>query len=272
MSKKIYFLYIFFFSFFASNFVKAMEVKKESDLKHTYFVQAPFNMAIIDNIQRKLALKIDNIFQEIENEEGIDLKPKENIALFFFKKRAAITVYYVNDMYVNAEPFLFSSLDTLKNIPVPKDVTVSSKFDFFGEPKEDLIAIIDLVVKIDDPSEGLLLFNKETKNAVHNANEQYQGIYHIDMYDIAKSEKYSYLPHLTLGHLRPNYIRHLINDSSRAKGIIERIKQGIIEAASQVLSELSLEDKKVFFDKLSIYDLQKRIYVHDTLLTTYNKL
>jgi len=233
--------------------------------KHTYFVQAPFDVAIIENVQQKMDSIIKNIIHEVEKKEGIDLTPKENVALFFFKKRAAITTYYVNDMFINGESFLFSSLNALKNKIASRNATISSIVDFFGEQKEDLMALIDLVVKIDDPEKGLFQLNLETKSAVHNANEQYKNRYKIDMYDVAKSEKYPYLPHLTLGHLRANYIKHLI-DAPNAEEIVERIKQRILQAASQVLSELSTEERKIIFSKLSVYDLKKRVYIYDVLL------
>jgi hypothetical protein len=233
----------------------------EDKTKHTYFIQAPFDERIVSQIQENMSSTINNII-----EEEAQVKLDKDVPLFFFKKRAAITVYYVNDMYVNAEPILFSSLEAMENIPAPQNVSISSKVDFFGEPKEDLMALIDLVVQIDDPDGGLFLFNNEAKELVHAANELYKSIHHIDMYDIARSERHSYLPHLSLGHLRLNYIKHLINDVSKAEKVIERIKQRIIETASQVLSELPLENRKIFFDTLSIYDLQKRIYIKNYVL------
>lgn len=228
----------------------------DANTKHTYFIQAPFDEKIISQIQESINSTINNIIKE-----EAQVKSDKDIPLFFFKKRAAITVYYVNDMYVNAEPILFSSLEPIEKLPTPQNANISSKLDFFGEPKEDLMALIDLVVQIDDPNEGLFLLNKEAKELVHDADGQYRSIHHVGMYDIAKSERHSYLPHLTLGHLRSNYIKHLINDVSKAEKIIERIKQRIIETASQTLSELPLESKKIFIDGLSIYDLQKRVYI-----------
>jgi hypothetical protein len=195
-------------------------------------------------------------------EEETHIKQDKNVPLFFFKKRAAITTYYVNDMYVNAEPVLFNALNSI-GIPAPRNVTLSSKVDFFGEPKDDLMALLDLVVKIDDPNNGLLYLNQETKKIVHTANEQYKHVHHIDMYDINKSEKHSYLPHLSLGHLRVNYITHLVNDASNADKVVERIKQRILQAAMQILSESPLEIRKISFDKLSVYDQQKRMYIKE---------
>lgn len=238
------------------------KTENSDKIEHTYFIQTPFDVAIISKIQEAMSPKINKIIEE----ELPDVKLDKDVPIFFFKKRAAITVYYVNDMFIDAEPILFSSLQSMHNIPAPHNVTVSSRLDFFGEPKEDLLALIDLVVQIDDPEEGLFLLNKEAKKAVHCADEQYKNIYHVAMYDRAKSEKHSYLPHLSLGHLRPNYIKHLINDTDKSAKIIERMKQRIIETATKVLSELPLEDKKIYFDKLSVYDLQKRIYIQDFLL------
>lgn len=231
--------------------------------KHTYFIQAPFNMTIISKIQEQITSKIDEII-----EEDADVKRDKETPFFFFKKRAAITVYYVNDMYIDGEPFLLSSLKAMEQIPAPKNVSISPKVNFFGAPKEELLALTDLVVEINDPEKGLSLLNEETKQPVHNANEQYKSKYNTDMYDIAKSERFSYLPHLSLGHLRANYIKHQMSDKSKAEETIERIKQRILEVLSQALSELPPEDKKISLERLSIYDLQKRTYISEHALAS----
>ena len=211
--------------------------ENNAQTKHTYFIQAPFDVAITSQIQENISPMINKII-----EEEAQVKSEKDLPLFFFKKRAAITVYYVNDMYVNAESILFSSLESLKNLSASQNVSIGSKVNFFGEPKKDLMALIDLVVEINDPAQELSHLNKEAKELVHTANEEYKSKYNVDMYDIAKSERHSFLPHLSLGHLRSNYIKNLINDESRADKVVEHIKQRIIETVSQVLSELPLKN------------------------------
>lgn len=226
--------------------------------KHTYFLQAPFNVANIAELQEKISPAINNII-----EEEAELKSEKDLPLFFFKKHAAITLYYINDMFANAEPILFESLESLTSFSRPHNITISSKVGFFGEQKEDRMALLDLAVEVNDPKKELSLLNKAAKIMVHATDEKYKNNYNIAMYDRAKSEQYSFFPHLSIGHLRANYIKHLINDASKAEQIIERIKQRIIEEVAKILTEISLENKKITFDTLGIYDLKKRVYVKE---------
>ena len=144
-----------------------------------------------------------------------------------------------------------------------EDIAITSKVDFFGEPKANRMAVIDLIVNIDDPHKGLSAINKEGKNALHEANEEYKMMNLIDLYDRQKSERYSFLPHISLGHLRVNYIKYLIKDDYKADEIIKRIKKRILMEISLMLSSFSLKDRMISINKLSIYDLQKRIYIKE---------
>ena len=92
---------------------------------HTYFIQAPLPMVIIRNLQETMSPIINRIIQE---ESGI--KPDPSVPVFFFKKRAAITIYYINDMYVDGEPFVLSAFDTMQNLPAPEMVEISPSADF----------------------------------------------------------------------------------------------------------------------------------------------
>jgi hypothetical protein len=228
----------------------------------TCIIQLPFDSSIIGNLQKKVEPIITNIIIE---EAGVAWD--EKIPFFFFKKRAAITVYYVNDMRNDGESLLFSAVEIMQKIPAPQGVTITSKVDFFGEPKQDQLAILDLVVVIDDPNDGLSRLNAEVKKAIHAANEQYTTTHNHSLYDRAKSERFPYLPHLSLGHLRENYIRHVMNGASKADAdtIIARIKQRIIVVVSQALADMSVEERSILFDKLSIYDAQKRTYINEVL-------
>lgn len=234
--------------------------------KHTFFIQAQVDEKIIKKIQEKLIEKTDNIIQE-----ELGIKQDKNFPIFFPKKRQAVTVYYVKDLYDNNEPlggllylFLEPVIDVFKNRVAPRNASLTSQVDFFGESKpKSLFATVDLIAKIDDLDKELSSLNQHAKSAMRETNENYKRAYNINLYDIAASEKYPYLPHISLGHLRENYILYLINDAAKAPAILARIKQRILDAASALLSELSPEEKQLSFDKIALYDAQKRKYIKE---------
>jgi hypothetical protein len=232
---------------------------KTQNAMHTFIIQAPFDPSVITKLQEKVGPVISNI---ITKEAGVEWD--EKTPFFFFKKRAAITIYYVNDIYDDGESFLYSAVDSMHNIPAPQDVTITTKTDFFGEPKKEQLALLDLVVMIDDPNNGLAQLNVEMKQAMHMADEQYATHHNHPLYDRSKSERFPYLPHLSLGHLRANHLKHVMNDESeKTDKIIERIKQRIIEVVSHALAEMSVEERKIAFDTLNIYDVKKRVYIKE---------
>jgi len=223
---------------------------------HTYFIQAPLNLEIISKIQQDLEPVIDKILQE---ELGVE--KNEQYPTFFFKRRQAITIYYVNDMYDNGKDLLFSALEKVAQQPDPQNVTMGLKLQFFGDIKKGMI---DLVITIADPDKELSGLNDQMKKAMHQANEQYQQMHQVNLYDITKSEQYPYLPHLSLGHLRTSSIKKLIKDEAKVNNIIERLKQRIIKAIAEALENLlTHENRKISIDKIGIYDLQKSVYIKE---------
>ena len=239
-----------------------IESVANGDQKHTYFIQVPLDMESITNMQKILEPIINDI---IAKELG-DIELDKNIPIFFFKKRQAITVYYANDMYENGVGALLSILDSLRFKVDLHNIVINPKIDFFGDLKDDRMAMIDLVAHIDDPNKALSILNEEVKKIAYEANKEYKLAHQTDLYDIQKSERYSFLAHISLGHLRVNYIKYLIKDDLKADEVIARIKQSILSEVSRALLGLSVEDRTLYFNKLSIYDLSKRIYIKEYML------
>ncbi|MFC1842882.1 hypothetical protein ACFLYU_04455 [Candidatus Dependentiae bacterium] len=241
---------------------------KQKGAKHSFFIQATLDPAVIEGVQNKIQPLVDNIIKE---ELGIE--QDKNFPIFFIKKRYAVTVYYVRDLCDNNEPlrglmylFVEPALESLQKPLAPKHATLTSNVKFFGEEKKGLFGATFLVALINDPDKELSLLNKKMKKAMHHANKEYKRAYHIDLYDIAKSEKYPYLPHISLGHLRTNYIKFLVKDASKAEKVLGRIKQRIIKVASDVIANLASGDRKLSFNKLAIYDAKKKKYIKERAL------
>lgn len=249
-------------------------IEQQTGSKHTFFIQAPLDHPVIKTIQEELKPIINTL---IEQELGKKLD--KGFPVFFFKRRQAVTVYYVNDLYDNNQPlrallylFLEPCLDRLNDLSKPGHVSLSTQLHFWGEDKKVFFDALDLVLMINDPREELSLLNKKVKQSVHYFNKEYKRACNRDLYDIAKSERFSYVPHLSLGHLRVNYLKFLINDASKAEAIVERIKQKIIKIISENLARIDEADRKLNIEKLAIYDLKKRCYIKERVLALTSEL
>ncbi len=227
--------------------------------KGTFFIQVPLDIPILLKMQKELTPQINEVIKA--ELAGIELD--KDVPIFFFKKRQAVTTYYVNDMCEDGQSYLFSAFDTIVGERNFKSLALIPKLDFFGEPKVDRMALVDLVAHIEDVDGMLEALNKEAKDAVAQANQEYLNKYHADFYDRAKSEKYPFAPHITLGHLRVNYIKYVMQDDAKAEVITERIKQSILKIVLDALLEVPAADRAILFDKICIYDLQKRAYIRE---------
>ena len=129
----------------------------------SFFIQAPLDLSAIKELHISIKQAADTILQEEIGTTELIVSPQEKYAIFFPKKRQAITAYYIYDMYRNGENILFTALENLKASAV-KDITLGSHVTFFGDPNRE---IIDLVIFIDDPKKELLQLNKKIKEASH---------------------------------------------------------------------------------------------------------
>jgi len=241
---------------------------KQKGNKHTFFIQAILNSDVIKKVQEATRPLINAVI-----EEELGIVQDKSFPIFFPKKRQAVTVYYINDLCDNNEDvrglmylFVDPVLDSLEKPLAPKNVSFSSKIKFFGQPGKGILGRNDLVALIDDPSKELSHFNKKIKEALHHNNKEYKRACNVDLYDIKKSERHAYLPHISIGSLRTNYIKYLVNDASKADKVLERIKQRIIKVISDAISNLTPNDRKLSFDKLAIYNAKRRKYARERVL------
>lgn len=232
--------------------------------KHTFFVQLPLENKIIKNMQRDLKPKVDRMIEGV-----IGMKqPRKNFPMFMIKKRQAITGYYFLDLFDNRQSlsglthlFVEPVLDELR-MSAPRRIAMSSSFDFFGQNKPGLFSHIELVMLINDPTRELTAINHKLKASAHQFNAEYRQVYGIDLYDIAKSERFPYKPHLSLGALRVNYIKYLINDPAREEQVIEQIKREIKAMAAAYIAQLDKRDLMLDFNEIALYSVRKQKYVY----------
>ena len=231
---------------------------------HTFFIQTTLDSEVVKDLQESIKPAIEKIIQE-----ELGIKQDKNFPIFFAKRRQAVTVYYVYDLFDSNEPlgcimylFVEPAANAFEGKGIPKETAFKPDLKFFGEQKKGLCGSIDLVALIDDPKQELLFFNKELKKSFTNANKEYRRAYGADLYNVAKSEQFPFLPHISLGHLRVNYIKHLVNDPQKADKIIERIKKRIIKVFSTAIGQLPKNERKLSFDSIAIYNAKTRKYIH----------
>jgi len=152
---------------------------KNNDDKRTFLIQTPLDITVLKEMYQDMRPVFDDIIQE-------ELGVENDLAFLFFKRRQAITIYDVYDMYNNGEELLISAFDTMQKVPL-HSITIGSTLDFFGDPESEMI---HLVVLINDPHKELSLLNKNMKQAMHKVNEEYKQDHDVNLYDIAKSERF----------------------------------------------------------------------------------
>lgn len=116
----------------------------------------------------------------------------------------------------------------------------------------------------DDFGKELTFFNHEIKELMHHANNEYKCNHQVDLYDIAKSERFPFLPHIGLGRIRSMSIKQHIKDSSQVDKILEQIKQRIKKEALKIVKiSLTTDNQKISFNRIGLFDLQKRDFIKE---------
>ena len=107
------------------------------------------------------------------------------------------------------------------------------KVAFFGDDKDELVMLVS-----GDPKEEFLKLNTTIKEVISEAHKQYKGKQHASLYDVTKSEKFPYLPHIGLGRIRTNSIRQHIKDTTHVATTFEQIRQRIIKEVLSVAEKM----------------------------------
>ena len=138
----------------------------------------------------------------------------------------------------------------------PQSVSITPDAQFFGDHQDELVVLIN------DPAKELLRYNNTIASASHAAHDAYKKQHNSDLYAIAKSERYPYLPHMGLGRLRIQAIKNLLKNDVDAPAIIERIKKRIEKEVSALLAQI-VNDKNntLYFKTISIAALPERAYI-----------
>ena len=183
------------------------------------FIQIRLDNPTIRALQQTIEPLINTIIQEeLKVERGCDY-PR-----FLLKGRQDISLYYVIDLKPDLDSHIVGALDEMqhknKGTNAPKDSALSLRTDFFGDKDE-------LVMLLDDPHQELTALHKDIKQFAHKAQMQYQAKYSQDLYDVIKSERYPFKPHISLGRLQGDSIKKMVCGADNADQVLQRIKERI---------------------------------------------
>ena len=215
---------------------------------HNLFIQLTAHSTLLESIIKTITPRINTIIKE---ELGLDTQYKFDF--FLPKKRQVLTVYYLQDCVQESESSLFKKINLVEqtNACLNDDITLRPVVEFFGGS----FGINDeLVIMIDDPQETLLALNKKLKIDFHTLNDEYKRTHAHNLYNVAKSEQYGYVPHIGLGRIRSTSILERSNTRKLA-AIQKRIKQDIAPIIAKLFAT---HNAHLLFDAMAVFDPQKR--------------
>jgi len=235
------------------------EAKSDKNNRHVLFIQGSLFTSVLVEIKDTLTPIINNI---IKKELG--LSSDYNFDFFLPKDWQRLTLYYLNDTDTdnNAINCIYSKLENIlsenEDIFKLKNVKLTPQVNLFGDNKAEL------VIMIDDPNKELSLLNQKIKTSMNGADKEYMQRRNSCLYNISKSERFAYLPHIGLGRIRSTSIKHYIKDASRADKIYAKIMQRILDETSLIVKELLRKNNlEITFKMLCIFDQQLRTCIKE---------
>lgn len=232
-------------------------IQQQEVERHTFFIQGVADSAVLAVIKKELEPIVNNIVKE---ELGLT---SDDINFFLPKDGQRLTLYSTNNIIYDAgKSLVFKAVDeVLQEHPqkfTVKNVQLMPHVNLFGANKDEL------VIMVDDAQGELLFLHQQMKAAMHQAYEAYKTGHGIDLYDVAKSEQFSYVPHIGLGRIRSTSIKERIQDKVHIDTLYGRIMQRIADESLAVVQKLLHgHDTTIAFKGLCIFDLPSRACIKE---------
>lgn len=235
----------------------------QTDIKQitNYLVFTEFdNHPGLTRLQNHIAPLIDRIIKE---EVGAQ---DDNYPHFIIKKRQNLTLYYLDGFQILHENLLLNALIAMQNrtqgIKAPRAVTISTDSAFFGDRGDEL------VIKINDPSQALRNVHNDIKETCRVAAAEFKQKYNTNLYDVAKSERFPYVPHSALGRISINALSNYSQKPEEGFVIFQKIKKRIEdEVFPTIKTLLSPEEKVLAIDSFCVFSFRSREVIKKFLLS-----
>ncbi len=231
---------------------------QEKARPQTLLVQLILESASLTRVREKIATIINRIVRE-----ELGLNKDDTFDFFSAKKIHRLTLYYINDTEQSNNGIIFSALDSIKKSvwQTTNNISLTKEVKFFHGPVRD----DELVIMINDPKKELSALNAKIKEVMHDASKNYKEKEKHGLYDIAKSERFDYVPHMGIGRIRSGSILERVKDPSAAETIFKKIQQRIVEAVNDVIKSDSSWNPKLSVEKIAVVDLHKQQYIKTIL-------
>lgn len=219
--------------------------------QHTLLVQATLNMPMLNELENAITPIANTIIKE---ETGLD-------SAFTPKSEHHLTLYYVEELSDNGIAEIEKTATTLitehKSACTLKNTTFAYDVRFFGDEFDEL------VIMADDQAQELNALHTLFKGAFNELNASNRIHYNIQ-----KSERYGYNPHVSLGKMDLAGIKAALKDSPDANGVIERIRARIIDETLRIEKEVTKnQPAHIGFSALQIFDTNTHAMVKEIPLT-----
>jgi len=225
-------------------------------IKHDLFIQLQSSSDLLESL---IAAITPIINAGIKEELG--LAQDDPFEFFLPKKQQKLTVYYVNDIREDGIAQLLASLDSVeknKLTTTNSPISLSPHIEFFGNPVIDVKD--ELVIMINDPQQRLTALNNIMKTTARSADDMYKQTCKQSLYDVNKSERYPYLPHMGLGRIRSTSIKEKNKTGVSFEKLQQRVLRDVQEAINSLFADKNLA---LHFKTMIVFDLQKRATIKD---------
>lgn len=223
--------------------------KEQNINKHDLYIQLLSLSPMFYTLIQKVTPAINQYIKE-----KLELSSNYDFEFFIPKQAQRLSVYYLDDFYEDGDASLLADLDTKMHSMQTNfsQISLASDIEFFAGP----FGINDeLVIMIKDPNNALSTLNHTMQEMAHIINTSYKKRHKKDLYDIAKSEQFSYMPHMGIGRIRSSSIKEHMSDDTQFALLQEGIKQKV----SEIIRALFVShDTHLLFDTLCIFDVQKK--------------
>lgn len=226
--------------------------KMRDSVPQYLLIQALLEAPTLTLIKETLTCVTNKIIRE---ELGL---AEDNTYPFFMPKDRPyeqLTLYYIDKVDERNQTLILSAIDDLqKNTPVHTTVaTLLPRVEFFGNQHDEL------VIMIGDPEGQLAALNHRITNLMHNLDNTYKQSHNIDLYDVIKSERFPFLPHISLGKIRLMAIGNHIKKASQVHKTLIHIKERIKKEAEKIIpTMLTADNQNISSNKIGLFDLKKQ--------------
>jgi hypothetical protein len=227
-------------------------LRKTTARPQKVFIQAWSESGMFNSIIKQATPVVNGIIKK-----ELALPEDDPFEFFLPKKEQRVTLYEVAQLHEHGFKKLFEVINGLQDSfdkLVGSSVQVVPHVSFFGGTVND-----ELVVMINDVDGTLAHLHQELKESMNRANSDYKMVRKASLYDIKKSERHAYTPHMGIGRLRSASIKQKMKDPSSFEIVFKRIQERTIKAVTDIVQATLLEQSPTInFVSVCIFDLETR--------------